>query len=192
MSDPLTSERHDSRSGPFGHHELGRRARLAEAIVVDVEPVGQPEARMQRKGADEGSSRVAGLLEQRRSGARLGRQTVAAVVAQAMLKRELAREDARVRRQGEDGVGMREIEADALGGEPIERRRCRGAAIRTERIGAERVDGDEQDVLLRYRVEIRLSSAAAEVQHRADSRDDRSARTDPKPPSCAHPSTGSG
>jgi len=30
------------------------------------------------------------MLEQRRSGARLGRQTVAAVVAQAMLKRELA------------------------------------------------------------------------------------------------------
>ena len=52
-----------------------------------------------------------------------------------------------MRRQRQDGVRVREIEPNALGGEPIERRRRGGAAIRPERVRAQRVDGDEEDVL---------------------------------------------
>ena len=43
-------------------------------------------------------------------------------------------------------VRVREGEARAARGEPIEVRRLRRAAVRRQRVGAQRVDRDEQDV----------------------------------------------
>jgi len=78
-----------------------------------------------------------------------------------MLKGILAGEDARVRRQREDGVRVREIEEDTVAREPIEGG-CRDrAAVRAERVSAQRVDRDEQNVLIRNRPEVGLGGAGA-------------------------------
>ena len=71
--DPRARERDDGRRRPLGHVEICRRARVAEAIVVDVEALVQAEARVQRKAGDERGGRVARLLEHRRRGARAWR-----------------------------------------------------------------------------------------------------------------------
>ena len=47
-----------------------------------------------------------------------------------------------------------------LGREPIERRRRRRAAVTAQRIGAQRVDGDQQNVLIGDRMEIGLRRPA--------------------------------
>jgi hypothetical protein len=64
-----------------------------------------------------------------------------------VLERILSGRDARVRRQRDDGVCVREVETDAFGREPIERRRRSGPAVGTQRVCAERVDRDQQNVL---------------------------------------------
>ena len=115
---------------------------------------------MDRKGADEGGGLKPRLLQPRRRRLRPGRQPVAAVVADAVLKRIRAGQDAGVRAQRRHCVRMLEREADAAAGEPIERRRRRRAAIRPERIGAQGVDGDQQNVLVDDRTEIGLRGLA--------------------------------
>ena len=54
-----------------------------------------------------------------------------------------------MRRQRHDGVRVREREARAVRRQAIEIRRPRRPAVRRQRVGAQRVDGDEQDVLIR-------------------------------------------
>ena len=123
---------------------------------------------MQRERADEGGGRVAGLLQQRGGGARARAQPVAAVVADAMLKRIDAGQDRRVRRQRRDGVRVRELEAHAIGREPIEGRRRRRPTVAAERVRAQRVDCDEQDVLMRDRAEIGRLRRARDRRKRSE------------------------
>jgi hypothetical protein len=66
-----------------------------------------------------------------------------------VLERVHAGQDAGVRGQRDDRVRVGECEANALGREPIDVRRPRRSAVDAERVGSERVDGDEQDVLIR-------------------------------------------
>ena len=65
-----------------------------------------------------------------------------------MLVGQQAAENRRVRRQRDDGMGVREGEARAVARESIQVRRLRRAAVRRQRVGPERVDGHEQDVLI--------------------------------------------
>jgi hypothetical protein len=55
---------------------------------------------------------------------------------------------------------MGEIEAHALAREAIERRRRRAAAVNAEGIGAERIDGDQEDVLAGDGSQINLSRSS--------------------------------
>ena len=96
VRDPLASKRNDCGRRALGHRELVRRARVAEAIVVQIEALIQAESRVDGERTDERRGRVAGLLEQRPGGSRAGGQPIAAVVANAMLKRIRAGEDARM------------------------------------------------------------------------------------------------
>src|SRR5262245_44947881 len=91
-----------------------------------------------------------------------------------MLKRVPPREDAGVRWERHDGMGVGEVEADAFTREPIERRRRCRTAVASQRVGAERVDRDEQDVLAGNRTEIdlrrRTRARARENEHNKPTR----------------------
>ena len=67
-----------------------------------------------------------------------------------------------MRRQREHRVRVREIEAHALAGEPIKGRRRRASAVHAQRVGSERIDRDEENVLSGYRMEIGLRAARAQ------------------------------
>ena len=54
---------------PLGHRKLGRRARLAEVVVVQIERLIESEPRVQREGAEERGGGVPGSVQQRRRGA---------------------------------------------------------------------------------------------------------------------------
>ncbi len=58
--------------------------------------------------------------------------------------------------QRDHGVRVREVEPYAFRGQAIERRRRRAAAVTAKRIRAQRVDGDQKNVLVGDRVEIGL------------------------------------
>ena len=73
-----------------------------------------------------------------------------------MLERISARQDARVRRQRDHGVRVSEIVADALSGQTVQIWRGGWSAVGAQGICAERVDGDEQNVLAGNRPEIGL------------------------------------
>src|SRR4051812_30609373 len=77
-----------------------------------------------------------------------------------MLKRISTGEDAGVRTERGHRMRVRKPEPHALGRPPIERRRRRRPAVTTQRIGAQRVDGDEENVLMRDRMEISFGRPA--------------------------------
>ena len=53
-----------------------------------------------------------------------------------------------MRRERHDGVRVGEVESEAVAGQPVEVRRRRGTAVATQDVGAERVNGDQEDVLI--------------------------------------------
>jgi hypothetical protein len=166
--DPSARQRNYRRRWALGHDEFGRRPGIAEAVVVDIETPVEAKTRVQRETGDERRRSIARLFQHRRRGTGVRRQSVAAVVAQAMLKRVLAGENAGVRRQRDHRVRVGEVEPNALGRQAIERRRRGRAAVAAKRVGAKRIDGDEQDVLLGYGMEIGLRAAAAATCAEAD------------------------
>ncbi len=134
---------------PFGQQEFGAASDIVEAAVVGVEARRQAEARVEREGADERAGAEAVVLQP--GGERLDawRQSIAAVLAVAMLKRVQTGKDAGVRGQRDDGLSVGERETDAAGGDGIDVRRARRAAVAAERVAAQRIDGDEEDVAVR-------------------------------------------
>ena len=127
---PLQRRRDDGVGAPLGQGEVDAARRLADAIVVGVEPGVQAEALIEREAADEGAGREARRLQARRQRRLVAAQAIAVVVAHAMLVRIGAGQHAGVRRQGDDGVRVREGEARAARGERVEPRRA-GARRRT-------------------------------------------------------------
>jgi len=59
-------------------------------------------------------------------------------------------------RQREHGVRVREIEPDAFRGQPVERGRSREASGTTQRVGAQRINRDQQHILAGDRLQVRL------------------------------------
>ena len=126
----------------------GVRLGLRKPIVVAVESARQAESRVKRKRADERGGAVPACLEQRRQRRHVGREPEPCVLADAVAERIDARENVRMRWQRDDGGGVRGGEADAAGGEAIEPRRGRGlVAVRPNRVRAQGVNRDEEDVL---------------------------------------------
>jgi hypothetical protein len=68
-------------------------------------------------------------------------------------------------------MGVREGEARAMLGQAVEVRRPRRSAIRRQRIGAQRVDRDQQDVLIGRDIEPERGRPLPE--HHRDRDDDR-------------------
>ena len=118
------------------------------AVIVDVESVCQAKPPFERDATNEGSSGESLLLQQRRDrrGARL--QAIAAVVADAMLVRVCSCQDAGMRGTREYRVRVREFETQPYRREVVQIGRARRPAVRAERIRPERIDCDEQQVLI--------------------------------------------
>ncbi len=133
-------------AAPLGEREVGVGP-LRIAVVVALEAAVEAEERVERISADEGAGRIARVVQRGRQGRDLRRQAVARVVAHAVLERVQAGEDVGVRRQGHDVVGVG-IGVDAAARrEPVEaRRRRRRAAVPADRVPAQRVDRDQDDV----------------------------------------------
>ena len=111
-------------------------------VVVAVEPGVEAELPVEHERADDGRGRVASRLQQRRDGRPRGVEPVGGVLADAVMLRQQPAQDRRVRRKRQRDGSPRAREAHALGRQAVERRR----EPAPEPIGAQRVDGDEQDV----------------------------------------------
>jgi hypothetical protein len=70
---------------------------------------------------------------------------------------------------------MGEVESHSLARQPIQRRRRRAAAVAAERIRAQRVDGDEENVLVGDRMQAGLRLARSSIPEDRE-RDDDNAR----------------
>ena len=133
-----------------GTLHVGRAApvlAVGQVIVVHVEPAREAEAPVQREPGDEGRRPVPRVVEGLgQGGDGLGQHEVA-VVAHAVAKRGEPGEDRGVRRCRERHVGDRGREARAAGGQRVEDGgRGAGVTVAADVVGAEGVDGDEQDV----------------------------------------------
>ena len=106
---------------------------IVEAPVVDVEPRRQAEPCVEREGGHERTRREAARLQDRRERRHPRLQPVATVFAVAVLKRVGAGEDARVRRQRHDCLGVGERKADASCRNRIDVGRARQSAVRNSR-----------------------------------------------------------
>jgi len=119
----------------------------AIAIVVLVEAAIEAEPPIEHEGADKRPGAIAGLPQPFGQGRRLGSQSKRAVVADPVMRRNEAGQDARVRRQRDRRVGPHVREAHAARGKGVERgREASRASVGANPIGAQRVDRDQQDV----------------------------------------------
>jgi hypothetical protein len=169
--DPGAGARDDDAGRPLRNHKLPAGRDRVEPAVVGIEAGRQTKARIERKCADERGCREAGRFQPRRDRFGALRQAIAAVIPDPVLERIRAREDAGVRGQRDDGVRVSKGEADTGSRQRIDVRRPRRAPVAAERVGAQRVDGDEQHVLLgvlRKRAGSLSAGAGARQRHRQE------------------------
>src|SRR5206468_431841 len=115
--------------------------------VVHVKAACEAEPRRERKRADERAGAIAARVQDRRERVDRRRETEAGVVADAVIDGIAPRENVRVRRQRDDVVRVRAIEADAPRGKAIDPGRLRGVVPgRADRVGAQRVDSNKEYV----------------------------------------------
>ncbi len=165
-ADPFARHRDDSFRPPLGEGEVSLRHLASSHIVVAVEPLCETELPIERKGADERSSGEAVLFSALGECDGVVVQAEAGVVANTMLEGIVPGHDAGVRRQGDDGVRVREREADAFGGEAIEIGRRGASTVAAERVATQGVDRDQQHVLIRRSGPSRLLDGVATARRR--------------------------
>ena len=108
---------------------------------------------VERRAADERGGRESLRLEQCRGRRPRRRESIARVVADAVLVRIAARENRRVRDERDDGVRVGEVEAGAARGQLVQvGGRC-AAAARAECVGAPCIDRHEQHIAVGVDVE---------------------------------------
>ena len=151
---------------------------VAIAVVVDVEASREAEARVQHERSHERSGPVPGVLQDRRQRRQFRSETKQSIRAHAVNGRRHRGEHRRVGRKRERRGRVRARQHEPAGRETIQRRReVRGPAERADAIGAQRVDGDEQEVAARAcaGLDRRLHRAApdqpAGERHKSDRRE---------------------
>ena len=107
-ADPLRRRRDDRIGAAFAFAGIDRRRRV-QPIVIGVEADAQAETAIERKPADERAGREPRGLQQCRDRRPARLEAIPGVVADAVLVRIPSAEDARVRRQRDDGVRVREV-----------------------------------------------------------------------------------
>ncbi len=125
---------------------VARRAgRGEEGVVVDVEPLVEPEPRIERKSPDEGARGVALGLEMLGQGQEGRGNLGLRVLAHPMEEGRRAEKDVGVGGQGDGIVGVSVFEQHAAGGHGVDRGRLDGfGAVAAEPVRAEGVDCDQQ------------------------------------------------
>ena len=122
------------------YFERSKRSEYVEALV-------EAPARVEHPRPHEGARRVAGVLHPRGERRLRGLEEEAAVVADAVVRRDEAREDRRVRGQGHRRGGRRLLEEDAVAGHRVDVRRLDPAeAVAAQPVRAQGVEGDHDDV----------------------------------------------
>ncbi len=141
--------RYDCVSAPFRQREVDGATGFADAVVVDIEAGVQAKTLIERESAHEGSGGEAEALHPHGERGGIGLDSIAVVVADAVLVRVDAGQQAGMRRQRDHGVCVGEGEPRAACRERIDARRAGASAIGGHGIRPQRVDGDDQDIALR-------------------------------------------
>ncbi len=123
--------------GPF-------RRTLGQAVVVHLEPAREAEASREHEGRDEGGGAVAALLELLGQH-RMARGQKSCVLVDAVTGRVEPRHHRAVRRQRFRHGGVCLPEPLPAGRQPVERRSLQALGLRADRVGARRVERDQQD-----------------------------------------------
>ena len=119
----------------------------AEGIVEHVESLVEPRGPSDGIGPDEGGGGVATGLHERGEGGHVAVEGRRVVVADLVLVGIAAGEDGRVRGTRLGHLDHRVEDERALACEPVQGRRLRrGEAVGPDPVGAQGVDGDEQEV----------------------------------------------
>src|SRR5207244_11490661 len=124
-----------------------RRRSFAVVVIVDIEPLAEAEARVERKCSNERAARVAGGLEHRGDGGMRRIEFETSVVAHAMLVRIQTSQYVDMGRKRDDIMRMRVGEDDPLAGSAIQKRRFHaGVAGETDRIRAQPINRYNSDL----------------------------------------------
>jgi hypothetical protein len=185
-ADPFQGGGDDLAGGALGQRKVGRVAGPSEAVVINVEPAVQPEAPLERHAADECARREPLGLQHGGDRRQPRLQPVSAVIADAVFEGIGTGKDAGVRGPRQDGVRVCEVEPRSVRRERVEIRRARRAAVAAERVGAQRVDGHEQDVLIRLAIEGRSRLAGRDRPDERAHRDRRRGQDGRAPRSDKH------
>jgi hypothetical protein len=142
-----------------------------KVLAEGAEPLAEPERGRDGIGADERTGCVALAREPGGQRRILRSEREYDIAADAVGGRILAGENRRVRRTGERHGRLRLIEAHTARGQRVDRGRGAGLRpVRTDVIGAQRVDGNEQQVGVR-RVRRNPPPAGADCARASDQRD---------------------
>jgi hypothetical protein len=126
-----------------------------DGVVEPVEPGADSRGPAQDVGRHRASGGHARRVIARGQRAPRGIEREAQVVAHAVMGRKEAREERRVRGQGERAMAVDVLEHDAVARERIEvRRPARAVAVGGEMVGAQRIDRDEDDGGVRERPDL--------------------------------------
>ena len=127
----------------------------------------------QRRRRDDAAGREAAIAQQLRQQPVMLCQAEAAVAADARLEREPAREERGMRRQRFGRVGIGALEQDAVGRQPVDRRRLHTlVAVGREVIRAQRIDRDHDHRSADRRRRARVPPAACRRQAHGRGGDD--------------------
>ena len=189
------------------HHFVGRpldraerkaalRAQV-EVVEIGIESLVDPPLRVEDVGGDEPTGAVAALLEDFGQGDLVRAEEEAAVVADAVLRREFASEDARMGGQRQRRDRHRLVELHAVPRDAVEHRRL--DVLRTvgaNAVGARRIQRHHDDVeglardTLRKRAEVGAAARAGRARARQLPRSQPRGRDDTEsdhPEECATP-----
>jgi len=146
--DPRQGLVHHLVGGPLDRRQRhGPRLGEVEVVEVGVEALVGPPLRVEDVGGHERARPVPALLEHLGERDLLGPEEEPAVVAHAVLGRELPGEDARVHGQRERGHGHGLLEQHALAGERVEGRGLNVAGpIGANSVGAGGIEGHDHQV----------------------------------------------
>ena len=164
-----------SRRAEGGQRAIGRVLRSAlhapgrQLVVVDIEAAREPETARQHEGRHERARPIPRGFQSLRQDGMAGRQEPR-VLVNAVTGGIQAGHHRAVRRQGLGHRGIRLTESPPARGQGVECRRADALRVRTDRVGARRIERDEQDRRLRSRRSRLLRALAASPASCRDAR----------------------
>ena len=126
--------------------EIVERARVAVEIVVELEPLVDSKARVERKRSQEGRGAIAHALESFRDGGLSIREPIGSVIPDLVRERVPSGKDRCVGRQGDGHVRNGALEHDPAFPQRVGERSFHLSPVRSEMIRPKGVHADQQNV----------------------------------------------